>query len=80
MSEPSKGELLAAVCHLQNLCDRLHGRYANDVSPNRAQQMNDILSQSRDVSQPLVNRFAAYQIENAMRRYPTPNPSYRKEK
>ena len=67
--EPTRGELIAALCDALGFCQELYGCYVNDVQPNRYQAMNDLHSKAQRRVQPVIDRLPYDAIERAVRRY-----------
>lgn len=44
MTRPTRAQLAWTVSELVSLCHQLHGCYANDVQPNRAEAMEALLA------------------------------------
>lgn len=53
MSE--KAKLVAAVLDLYQIGQRLHHRYQDDVSPNRADDMVRLYEQLAKIAQPIID-------------------------
>lgn len=55
MSERQK--LVAAVGDLLLIIDRMHSRYQDDVSQGRAERMEELCREGREIAQPIIDSY-----------------------
>ncbi len=76
MGEPTRGELIATIARLGAIVDGLYSRYCNDVTPDRATEMERLHREGFEAQQAILNRLPFDVIERAAKRHPRQDPDH----